>query len=99
MQDTLGSFSCGWYHALGQLVQLFDLSDAAYFPLAQFMHETEPRKLVCPAGQESHDVLALLPFVPGGHAFVSLQVLLPASHSLANQPGAFGKQNDCLASF
>ena len=88
-QFLLGWFSCGWYHALGQFVQLFAPFNEAYFPLAQFMHETEPRKLVFPAGQESHAVLSTLPFVPGGHAFVSLQMPLSKLHLLADQPGAF----------
>ena len=67
----------------------FALSDEAYFPFAQFVHETEPKKLVCPAGQESHAVLSTLPFVPGGHAFVSLQMPLFKLHLLADQPRAF----------
>jgi hypothetical protein len=87
--ETLGSFSCGWYHALGQLSHSFAPSDEAYFPFAQFMHDMEPPKLVCPCGQKSHFVLSSLPFVPGGHAFVSLQMPLAKSHSLADQPGAF----------
>ena len=64
----LGSFSCGWNHALGQLEHSFDPSDDAYFPFAQFMHETEPPKLVCPGGHKSHAVLFSFPLVPSLHA-------------------------------
>jgi len=88
--SVLGLFSCGWYHALGQLKHSFAPSDDAYFPFAQFMHETEPPKLVCPGGHKSHAVLFSFPLVPGGHAFVSLlQMPLFKSHSLADQPGGF----------
>ena len=83
----LGSFSCGWNHALGQLEHSFEPSDDAYFPFAQFMHETEPPKLVCPGGHKSHAVLSLLPFVPGRQACVSLQTP-SAEQSVASQPSA-----------
>ena len=85
--SVLGSFSCGWNHALGQLEHSFEPFDDAYFPFAQFMHETEPPKLVCPRGHKSHADLSWFPFVPARQACVSLQTP-SAEQFVASQPSA-----------